>query len=637
MRKMIRHFCDFIFGKHKNNTLPRVWILAVDMTIVIFAYVIADLMLYYEYLPVIEFNWKMTWLLPLFYLITFLVTKTYDGMLRYAGFNDIRKIFTSCTITLGLLIISKVFFLKVNHDFAANYYPGFILMVYHYLITLVIMIIMRFTIRRLYNEVYKNASDKINTIIYGAGDGGTLLMRTLSQDPTSKFKIRAFVDDDPKRAKSQINTIKVYSPKEAMTPEFVKKNNIEVMILAIPSLNEKRQKEIIEQGLALNLVVKTIPSFDKWVDGKLSTSQIQDIKIEDLLGRNPIILGKSNVIREINGKVVLVTGAAGSIGSEICRQVMHYNPSKLIMLDQAESPMYDFQFEMNNTPDFKAMRDKMAFVITNVKDPVRMREVFEMYHPQVVFHAAAYKHVPFMEENAYEAVFVNVFGTKLVADLAVEYGVEKFVMISTDKAVNPTNVMGATKRIAEIYTQSRQGKTKFITTRFGNVLGSNGSVVPLFRKQIEQGGPITVTDRRITRFFMTIPEACSLVLEAGSIGEGGDIFVFDMGEKVKIWDLAEKMRKLAHRPDVEIIETGLRPGEKLYEEVLANEENTIKTDNEKIMHAIVRKYETAEVDSMIEKLHDELETCDPMKIVAQMKVIVPEFKSNNSIFSQLDK
>ena len=637
MRKFIIRICNFIFGKHKNNTLPRAWILAVDMAIVIFAYIIADLMLYFEYLPIIEFNWKMTWLLPLFYLITFLISKTYDGMLRYAGFNDIRKIFSSCTITLAALIISKIFFLKVYYPFALNYYPRFILMIYHYLITLVIMIIMRFAIRRLYNEVYKNAADKMNTIIYGAGDGGTMLMRTLSQDPTSKFKIRGFVDDDPKRAKSQINTIKVYSPSTAMTPEFIRKNELEVMIIAIPSLNEERKKEIIEKGLSLNLVVKSIPSFDKWVDGKLSTSQIQDIKIEDLLGRNPIILGKSNVIREINGKVVLVTGAAGSIGSEICRQVMHYNPSKLIMLDQAESPMYDFQFEMNNTPDFKAMRDKMAFVITNVKDPVRMREVFEMYHPQVVFHAAAYKHVPFMEENAYEAVFVNVFGTKLIADLSVEYGVEKFVMISTDKAVNPTNVMGATKRIAEIYTQSRQGNTKFITTRFGNVLGSNGSVVPLFRKQIEQGGPITVTDHRITRFFMTIPEACSLVLEAGSIGEGGDIFVFDMGEKVKIWDLAEKMRKLAHRPDVEIIETGLRPGEKLYEEVLANEENTIKTDNEKIMHAIVRKYETAEVDSMIEKLHNELKTCDAMKIVAQMKVIVPEFKSNNSIFSQLDK
>ena len=636
MRKLIKRFCDFIFGKHKSNTLPRVWILAVDMAIVIIAYILANLMMFYNSLPDLKINWQMTWLLPLFYLVAFLISKTYDGMLRYSGFNDIRKIFASCTITFGALVISKVFFSHVSPFIADSYYPSTTVMGYHYLITMMIMVIMRFTIRRLYNEIYKDASEKMNAIIYGAGDGGTVLMRALNQDPTSKFKICAFVDDDPKRAKSQINTIKVYSPEIALTPEFIKDNKIEVMIIAIPSLSEERNKEIIEKGLALNLTVKSIPAFDKWVDGKLSTSQIQDIKIEDLLGRNPIILGKSNVIREINNKVVLVTGAAGSIGSEICRQVMHYNPAKLIMLDQAESPMYDFQFEMNNTEDFKEMKDRMAFVITNVKDPIRMRGVFEMYHPQVVFHAAAYKHVPFMEENAYEAVFVNVFGTKLVADLAAEYGVEKFVMISTDKAVNPTNVMGATKRIAEIYTQSRTGKTKFITTRFGNVLGSNGSVVPLFRKQIEKGGPITVTDKRITRYFMTIPEACSLVLEAGSIGDGGDIFVFDMGEKVKIWDLAEKMRTLAHRPDVEIIETGLRPGEKLYEEVLANEENTIKTDNEKIMHAIVRKYETAEVDSMIEKLHDELETSDPMKIVAQMKVIVPEFKSNNSVFAALD-
>lgn len=636
MRKLIKRFCDFIFGKHKSNTLPRVWILAVDMAIVIIAYILANLMMFYNSLPDLKINWQMTWLLPLFYLVAFLISKTYDGMLRYSGFNDIRKIFASCTITFGALVISKVFFSHVSPFIADSYYPSTTVMGYHYLITMMIMVIMRFTIRRLYNEIYKDASEKMNAIIYGAGDGGTVLMRALNQDPTSKFKICAFVDDDPKRAKSQINTIKVYTPEIVLTPEFIKDNKIEVMIIAIPSLSEERNKEIIEKGLSLNLTVKSVPAFDKWVDGKLSTSQIQDIKIEDLLGRNPIILGKSNVIREINNKVVLVTGAAGSIGSEICRQVMHYNPTKLIMLDQAESPMYDFQFEMNNTEDFKEMKDRMAFVITNVKDPIRMREVFEMYHPQVVFHAAAYKHVPFMEENAYEAVFVNVFGTKLVADLAVEYGVEKFVMISTDKAVNPTNVMGATKRIAEIYTQSRTGKTKFITTRFGNVLGSNGSVVPLFRKQIEKGGPITVTDKRITRYFMTIPEACSLVLEAGSIGDGGDIFVFDMGEKVKIWDLAEKMRTLAHRPDVEIIETGLRPGEKLYEEVLANEENTIKTDNEKIMHAIVRKYETAEVDSMIAKLHDELETSDPMKIVAQMKVIVPEFKSNNSVFAALD-
>ena len=637
MYKLITQFCNFIFGKHKSNTLPRVWILAVDMLIVVIAYIGALLMLYFQDIKASGFDWSRIWIVPIAYLVAFLISRTYDGMLRYSGFNDIRKLFSACTFTMAFLIITKLIFTHVSPRWAAELYPRYVTIVYHYLITLVIMILMRFTIRRLYNEVYKNAGDKMNVLVYGAGDGGTMLLRTLNQDTNSKFKIKAFVDDDPQRAKSQINTIKVYSPEKALTPEFIEKYSIDVMIVAIPSLSEERKKEIIEKGLALNLVVKSIPSFDKWVDGKISTNQIQDIKIEDLLGRKPIQLSNQNVSREIMGKVVLVTGAAGSIGSEICRQVMHYSPAKLIMLDQAESPMYDFQFEMNNTPDFKLVRDKMAFVITNVKDPVRMREVFEEFRPQIVYHAAAYKHVPFMEENAYEAVFVNVFGTKLVADLAVEFGAEKFVMISTDKAVNPTNVMGATKRIAEIYTQSRKCNTKFITTRFGNVLGSNGSVVPLFRKQIAQGGPITVTDRRITRFFMTIPEACSLVLEAGSIGEGGDIFVFDMGEKVKIWDLAEKMRKLSHHPEIEIIETGLRPGEKLYEEVLANEENTIKTDNEKIMHAVVRKYEAANVDKMLEKLHTELETCDPMKIVAQMKVIVPEFKSNNSIFSQLDK
>ena len=637
MRKLVTRFCDFVFGKHKNNTLPRFWILAVDMGIVLVSIIIAIFMLYFNDIRDSMFDWSRIWLIIAVYLVAFLVSRTYDGMLRYSGFNDIQKIFYACFGALSFLILSKLIISNISPSLATKLFPRYSTIIYHFLITNVLMVIMRFTIRRLYNEVYKNTADKQNTIIYGAGDGGTMLMRTLSQDTASKYKIRAFIDDDPKRAKSQINTIKVYPPAVAMTPEFIKRHSIEAMIIAIPSLSEKRNKEIIEQGLNLNLEVKSIPSFDKWVDGKISSNQIQDIKIEDLLGRNPIILGKSNVIREINDKVVLVTGAAGSIGSEICRQVMHYNPKQLIMLDQAESPMYDFQFEMNNNPDFADIKDRMAFVITNVKDPLRMREVFEQYHPQIVYHAAAYKHVPFMEENAYEAVFVNVFGTKNVADLSMEFGVEKFVMISTDKAVNPTNVMGATKRIAEIYTQSRKGATKFITTRFGNVLGSNGSVVPLFRKQIEKGGPITVTDKRITRYFMTIPEACSLVLEAGSIGGGGDIFVFDMGEKVKIWDLAEKMRQLAHRPDVEIIETGLRPGEKLYEEVLANEENTVKTDNEKIMHAIVRQYETADVDSMIVKLHDELETCDVMKIVAQMKVIVPEFRSNNSVFSALDK
>ena len=638
MHKIINHFCDFIFGKHKSNSLPRYWILLVDMAIVALAYVLALVLFYFRAITIRGFDWDGIVIVMLTYLIAFLATRTYDGMLRYSGFNDVRKILLSCSITVFALLFGKLLFSQHQSITWISYlFPRYPIIIYHYLITLVLMVIMRLAIRRLYNEVYKNQNIKQNTLIYGAGDGGTMLLRTLSQDTSSVYNVKAFVDDNPKRVGLQINTIKVLSPAEAMTEDYIKRNQITVLVLAIPSLEEDRRKEIIEQGLALNLNVKTIPAFSKWVDGEIHSNQIEDIKIEDLLGRNPIILGKENVTREIKDKVVLVTGAAGSIGSEICRQVMHYNPTRLIMLDQAESPMYDFQFEMNNTPEFKELRDRMAFVITNVKDPLRMKEIFEEYRPQIVYHAAAYKHVPFMEENAYEAVFVNVFGTKNVADLAVEYGVEKFVMISTDKAVNPTNVMGATKRIAEIYTQSRQGNTKFITTRFGNVLGSNGSVVPLFRKQIAQGGPITVTDKRITRYFMTIPEACSLVLEAGSIGEGGDIFVFDMGEKVRIWDLAEKMRQLAHRPEVEIIETGLRPGEKLYEEVLANEENTIKTDNEKIMHAVVRKYETSDVDAMLVPLHEALKTCDPMKIVAQMKVIVPEFKSYNSIFSQLDK
>ena len=637
MNKLINRFCSFIFGKHNSNSLPRIWILAVDMLIVLLAFLTAIFMLYFNNLGKSAFDWHRIWLVPIVYLLAFLTSRTYDGMLRYSGFNDVRKILYSCSAAMAFLVISKLIFTKIAPNIAYSIFPRYVTIMYHFLITTVLMVILRLTIRRLYNEFYKHSESWKNALIYGAGDAGTMLLRSIMLDTKSTYRIKAFVDDNPLRVGNEINGVRIYSPATALGEDFIKKNKIEVMILAIPSAEESRSKEIIEMGLARNLSVKSIPDFNQWVDGKISENEVQDIRIEDLLGRKPIILGKDNVTREIKDKVVLVTGAAGSIGSEICRQVMHYNPSKLIMLDQAESPMYDFQFEMNNTPGFKDRRDRMAYVITNVKDPLRMREVFEEHRPQVVFHAAAYKHVPFMEENAYEAVFVNVFGTKLVADLAMEFGVEKFVMISTDKAVNPTNVMGATKRIAEIYTQSRQGNTKFITTRFGNVLGSNGSVVPLFRKQIEQGGPITVTDRRITRYFMTIPEACSLVLEAGSIGDGGDIFVFDMGEKVRIWDLAEKMRKLAHRPDVEIVETGLRPGEKLYEEVLANEENTIKIDHEKIMHAVVRKYEAHEVDAMLQKLHAELDTCDPMKIVAQMKVIVPEFKSNNSVFSQLDK
>ncbi|MBQ2852707.1 MAG: polysaccharide biosynthesis protein [Bacteroidales bacterium] len=406
----------------------------------------------------------------------------------------------------------------------------------------------------------------------------------------------------------------------------------------MPSLDSERRKNIINEIVDLGVNIKSVPHLNNWIDSNLTIDQIEDIKIEDLLGREPIVLGKENITEGLNGKVIMVTGAAGSIGSEICRQVLHYRPKKLILLDQAESPLYDIQFELRNNEPYRSFNIPMEFVIGNVKDNVKMREVFSKYHPQIVYHAAAYKHVPLMEDFPYEAVFVNVLGTKNVADLAVEFGVEKFVMVSTDKAVNPTNVMGATKRIAEIYTQSRKSeKTAFVTTRFGNVLGSNGSVIPLFKKQLAYGGPLTVTDRNIIRYFMTIPEACSLVLEAGVMGEKEDIFVFDMGEPVKIYDLAKKMIKLSKKQNVEIEITGLRPGEKLYEELLSTKENTIPTEHAKIMRAKVRRYTEEEVNEKIETLINLIPTCDDFKIVAQMKAIVPEFISNNSIYSCLDK
>ena len=337
-------------------------------------------------------------------------------------------------------------------------------------------------------------------------------------------------------------------------------------------------------------------------------------------------------------KTVMVTGAAGSIGSEICRQLTQYNPSRIIMVDQAESPMYDLQYELRNNEPYRQMTDRMVFVIANIKDRARMEDVYKLYRPQIIYHAAAYKHVPFMEENPYEAILVNVFGTKNIADLAIQYGAEKFVMISTDKAVNPTNVMGATKRMAEIYIQSRStNTTHFVTTRFGNVLGSNGSVIPLFKKQLAAGGPLTVTHKEINRYFMTISEACNLVLEAGAMGAGGDIFVFDMGKPVKIYDLAKKMIQLSGRKDIEIKEIGLRPGEKLYEELLATKENNLATYHPKILRAEVRKYPLEAIDRSYAELWELLPTFDEMRLVSKMKEIVPEFKSQNSIFSSLDK
>ena len=639
-RILLIKLCNFLFGKQASNSLPRVWVLAFDIMVIFISYLISMFLVHYNNLHegIMFRGWYRIFIVTIVYIVMFLIYRTYYGMIRYSGFDDIRKIFNSCTIALTVLIISKVVVTQIRPSLVNHILPGYKIILYHYFLTLLIMTLSRLIIRRVYNEFYKETNTiKQNTVVYGAGEGGVLLLRAIAQDRETPYKIKAFTDDNPKKTNKNINTIPILPPDKVFNDEFIQKNNIKILILALPSVSGERKKQLIEMGMGFGLKVKTMPSFQQWVDGEIKTNQIQDIKIEDLLGREPIVLDKENVKREINGKVVMITGAAGSIGSEMCRQTLHYNPKMLVMVDQAESPMYDLQFELKNTPEFKSIIDRMVFIIANVKDERRMKEVFDEYQPQLIYHAAAYKHVPFMEENPYEAVFVNVFGTKNIVDLAIEHGVEKFVMISTDKAVNPTNVMGATKRIAEIYTQSRKCKTQFITTRFGNVLGSNGSVVPLFRKQLEQGGPLTVTDKRIIRFFMTIPEACSLVMEAGSIGKNNEIFVFDMGQPVKIYDLAKKMIQLSGQSQIEIKEIGLRPGEKLYEELLATKENTMPTDNPKIMRAQVRNYEAVEVNTLIEELAVALTTCDDFAIVRQMKRIVPEFKSNNSVFCQLDQ
>ena len=570
-------------------------------------------------------------------LLVFLLFKSYKNIIRHMGLNDIFRVLIVCA--LPALILGAVNFINnKSHIIDRELLLSYRAIVMLFSMQAVLMLLARFGLLYIYNQYFKRSRPFCNVVIYGAGAAGVIANNALKQDLHMEYKVVAFVDDDATKVNQQLDSVPVMRARDVLNPKFVASKKVSQLIIAIPTIRLMHKQAITNRGLDLGLTVKSVPHISLWMNGTFTSTQIQDIKIEDLLERESIKLDNINIVREVLDKTVLVTGAAGSIGSEICRQLIQYKPAKIIMLDQAESPMYDLQFELkNNEPYCKAV-DSMEFVIANVKDQARMEEIFERYRPQLVYHAAAYKHVPFMEENPYEAIYVNVFGTKNVADLAIKYGTEKFVMISTDKAVNPTNVMGATKRMAEIYIQSRStDRTHFVTTRFGNVLGSNGSVIPLFKKQLAAGGPLTVTHKDIIRYFMTIPEACNLVLEAGAMGEGGDIFVFDMGKPVKIYDMAKKMIQLSGLKDIEIKEIGLRPGEKLYEELLATKENTIKTYHPKIMRAEVRRYPLEAIDMEYGELQDIMYTLDDRKIVAKMKSIVPEFISNNSIYCELDK
>ena len=639
MRRFLKRLAIVLFGKSSSHSFPRIWILLFDCVLVLLAYIVVMGIQWYA-IPnsmTAQAIAEQSFSVFLAFLLAFLLTKSYNGMLRYSGFRDIMRISVACLLAMAFLFVGKFIVTQVRIE-ALSFFPSYYKVFAITFMVLLMLTISRLVIRRIYNEYFRKTTKTVNAIIYGAGDAGPITQNALAQDTSCQYNIISFVDDAKQKIGKSINGTLVRSAAEVLNHEFIDKYGVTTMIIAIPSLTRAQQQGIINKGLDLGLNVKSVPHVSTWIDNSLTSNQIEDIKIEDLLGRDAIILGHEDVRKELEGKVVMVTGAAGSIGSEICRQVMHYNPARLVMVDQAESPVYDLQYELCRKEPFASMKVPVDFIVANVKDKARMEEIFAEYHPQLVYHAAAYKHVPLMEQFPYEAVLVNVFGTKTVADLAVKYKAEKFVMISTDKAVNPTNVMGATKRMAEIYTQSRHlDGTKFITTRFGNVLGSNGSVIPLFKKQLAQGGPLTVTDENIIRYFMTIPEACSLVLKASAMGEDGNIFVFDMGKPVRIYDLAQKMIKLSGMTDVQIEITGLRPGEKLYEELLATKENTIPTNIPQIMRAKVREYDSETVDKQLEELMSALVSMDDFAIVAKMKEIIPEYVSNNSEFSVLDK
>lgn len=574
------------------------------------------------------------------YLISFLYTQSYKGVIRQTGLKDAFSIFKAATIAvLGLILLSFILdSYSQNHlSFSRN------TLVIHYLITLLCLLSIRFLIKSVYLSFTKSGSGirRIRVIIFGSGAMGELTRQTLSKEVAKTYEVVAFLDDNPTKCGKVQDGIPVLKPDSVLNPDFIKSRRIHQLIIAVQNLSIERKKAIIETGVELGLKVKVVPPAKNWIQGELTSKQIKNVRIEDLLEREPIKLDSSNVIKELRGRVILITGAAGSIGSEILRQVTHYKPKKIVAVDQAESALHEISLELHSY--IQKLNVSVEFIIADITDEGRVKNIFEKYNPEIVFHAAAYKHVPLMEANPCEAIKVNIFGTKLLADLSMLYGVDKFVMISTDKAVNPTNVMGATKRVAEMYVQSlhQQGSsTQFITTRFGNVLGSNGSVVPLFKKQIEAGGPITITHPEITRYFMTIPEACNLVLEAGAMGNGGEIFVFDMGESVKIVDLAKKMIKLSGLTlgkDIEIIFTGLRPGEKLFEELLANQENNLPTHHQKILKAKNASLDSELLGYQLKVLEQKLEEYNDFSLVGILKQIVEEYKSNNSVFAKLDK
>lgn len=618
--------------------LPRWVIIVIDLAFIAFSTLLGFLLRFnFDVTDIQKSNFTEGILLSIFCGYTAIVlTGSHRGIVRYTGIQDGVRIFY-------MVIISSLLEIAVNLVYGPRplYLIPYSVILISFLASFLFLFNYRLLIKYVFSFYNRGILKNSKVLIFGSGQTGITTKNVIDSSPLSH--VYGFLEDDPVKIGKVINGSKIYGASHAELENLILSLGIDELIITVKNLSMERKNELVDVCLRNQVKIRVVPPVDKWVRGELNIHQIKDIHIEDLLERDAIRLDNLHISAAIKGKKVLITGAAGSIGSELLRQIIHYQPERLIMVDQAESPLYEIDREIRGL-------DRHVHIISYVADisnEGRMAQIFNDHKPSMVFHAAAYKHVPMMESNPAEAVLCNILGTKIVADLAVEHKVEKFVVISTDKAVNPTNVMGCSKRIAEIYVQSLnnhlrligQDQTSFVTTRFGNVLGSNGSVIPIFKKQIEKGGPITVTHPEITRYFMTIPEACQLVLEAGVMGKGGEIFIFDMGESVKILDLAKKMILLSGlepMKDIEIVFTGLREGEKLYEELLNHHENTVPTHHEKILIAKVKEYSYSDINRFVELFYDLINDKNELKMVALMKELVPEFKSNYSRYEALD-
>lgn len=635
------HFTNRLINWYfSKNSLPYWCIFTMDCLIVFLSYMFVYTKMN-SGVEALNVLWQLVTfnsIFVLFHAIGFKIFHTYDGILRYSSFVDLQRV-GYAVLTGALLSYVAHFGMMQIPYFRSVYVGGADIMLASLLSTLLL-----WAVRVLVKTVYDVSIDKLNaraTLIYGVTKGGMGLAKQVRNDKTLKMSLAGFVSDEEHVKHRVLMGLSVY-PLDSNLKNVIRKHHVECLLVAQGALDSFRNNKELQDDLLSAGVHIYIPKANEWNPAQPQTQQLKEVSIEDLLPRDEIKIDLKSVADTLRGKCVLVTGSAGSIGSEIVKQICKFGPREMVLIDSAETPQHDIRLMMaKNFPEIKA-----ETIVTSVSGIIRMEDIFSRYRPDYVFHAAAYKHVPMMENNPSESIENNVYGTKILADMAVKYGVKKFVMISTDKAVNPTNVMGCSKRICEIYVQSLdhaiktgkiKGVTQFVTTRFGNVLGSNGSVIPLFKRQIKAGGPVTVTDPNIIRFFMLIPEACKLVLEAGTKGNGGEIFVFDMGNPVKIADLAKRMIKLSGATGVEIKYTGLRAGEKLYEEVLNKEETTMPSFHDKIRIAKVRQYDYDTVERDIEDLVEISKHYDDMATVKKMKEIVPEFKSNNSVYEVLDK